>query len=724
MLTASARWITIGALFLIPFLPLYVSNSLFFPFISGKGFAFRILVEVALVGYLVLALLDKRYRPKFSFVFVSVALFTAWMAVANAFAVLPGKAFWSNFERMDGWVTLAHVCALFVVAGSVLTVERLWRRWWLFFVSVAAAVCAYGTIQLLGGAEIHQGGVRVDATFGNAIYLGVYLMFTALVAAWLSIDARGWTRNALLILAGVATIILFYTASRGAVLGLAAGVVGAAGTWLALTHGERKSGVRSRGLKIAGGALLALMLLGGAFFLARDTAFVQNEPALARLSTIFSLGEELKVRTTLWGMALEGVKEDPITGWGQEGFNYVFNKYYDPSLYSQEAWFDRAHNTYIDWLVAGGVPALLLFLALLLAALVAIVRTQDLSRSERALFVGVLIAYGTQALVAFDNLFSYIPLAMVLAMAHAHSARSVTRLEQLPEVRSETAQTAIAIGAGVCAVALVWMVNVPSIRAGHHLVYAISPLPNAAMNLEHFKVALAEDSFVTQEAREQLVSYAVDIAKKEQVPDDLRSEFVALAVTEMSKGVEYAPRDARLRMQLAGALELAGDLEGALRETEMAITYSPRKQLLHIMRGYRLWNLDRVEEAREAFLTAYTLDTSFDDLAVTAASGLIVTGDIVGGKALLTEAVGTTTVAHNSLFYAYYQTKQWNDLVAVARAQVDAQKGAPESRYRLAQALAAAQRFSEARAEVAATMSAHPETSAKGQALLAQIPAL
>jgi len=43
-------------------------------------------------------------------------------------------------------------------------------------------------------------------------------------------------------------------------------------------------------------------------------------------------------------MAWEGVKEKPLLGWGQENFNLVFNKYYEPSLYGQEVWFDRVHN--------------------------------------------------------------------------------------------------------------------------------------------------------------------------------------------------------------------------------------------------------------------------------------------------------------------------------------------------------------------------------------------
>ena len=74
-------------------------------------------------------------------------------------------------------------------------------------------------------------------------------------------------------------------------------------------------------------------------------------------------------------MAIKGFKEKPILGWGQEGFNYVFNKYYDPALYPYEPWYDRAHNAFLDWLMAGGLPAFLLYLALFVTAIVALWRS-------------------------------------------------------------------------------------------------------------------------------------------------------------------------------------------------------------------------------------------------------------------------------------------------------------------------------------------------------------
>ncbi|MEK7201406.1 MAG: O-antigen ligase family protein, partial [Patescibacteria group bacterium] len=447
-----ARWTTLIALFTIPFIPLYIASDMYFPFITGKGFAFRILVEVALAGYVLLALVDARYRPKFSWTYLLYGALVLWMVLANFLAENVHKAFWSNFERMDGFVTIVHMFVFFAVLGSVLTVDQLWRKWWLTFLAAAGLVCAYGLFQLAGMAEIHQGGARVDATFGNAAYLGVYLLFVIAIALWQAFESKGWLRNILFAFVFVSAAILFATATRGAIIGL----VGATllGSMLWAFESKKKSRV------LAGGVFLGLLVLIGVFFMAKDTAFIKSDPTLARLSSI-----SLKDGTTrfgIWNIALAGAQERPVFGWGQEGFTYVFQKYYHPSLFGQEPWFDRAHNTYLDWLIAGGIPALLLFLGLLGSAVVALYR-KSVSRPERIMLVCALAAYGFQALFVFDNLFSYLGLAALLAAAHAASGVPIKKLAALPEVNRREASTVAATVVGVVAIGILWVVNVPSI---------------------------------------------------------------------------------------------------------------------------------------------------------------------------------------------------------------------------------------------------------------------
>ncbi|MBU2220862.1 O-antigen ligase family protein, partial [Patescibacteria group bacterium] len=410
-------WVALGALFTIPFLPLYVESQLYFPFITGKGFAFRILVEIALGAWVLLALMDKEYRPRFSWLLALFGGLVAWMALANSFGVNPLKAFWSNYERMDGWVMLVHVFAFFVVAGSIFAKRKLWDKWWLTFVGASALTTLIALFQLAGLGEIHQGGARVDASFGNAAYLAAYLLFTIAVSLWQASRLKGWARYALIALAAVQAFIVFETETRGAILGLVGGSL-VVMALMALGSGKRVQ-------RIALGGVLGLILIIGGFIAIKDTDFVRNDPTLARIASISV--KELSTRLTVWNMARQGVMDRPVLGWGQEGFNQVFNTYYEPSMYRQEAWFDRAHNTYLDWLVAGGIPAFLLFVSLLLYALWSIYRRSE-TPVERALLIGVLAAYGIQALVVFDNLFTYVPLAAILAYVHGRIGRPIERL--------------------------------------------------------------------------------------------------------------------------------------------------------------------------------------------------------------------------------------------------------------------------------------------------------
>lgn len=716
----AARWTLLFALFAIPFLPLYVSNELFFPFITGKNFAFRILIEIAVGSYAVLAIMDRRYRPRFSWILAVFAGLVAWMVVANLFGVNVHKAFWSNFERMDGWVTLIHLFGLFFVAGAVLTAENLWRRWWLFFVGVAAAVSIHGLFEIFAAMEAHQASLRVAGTLGNPIYLAVYLMFAILVAAWLAIESKGWLRYGLIGFMALGAVVLFATGSRGPLIGLAAGVTAAAALWIAFGLREKKGNGLPLGVKVAAGTLLAIVLAFGAVFVARDSAFVKDNYILTRVASVFSLNQELAVRTTIWGIALTGAQEDPLTGWGQEGFNQVFNTHYKPSLYKQESWFDRAHNMYLDWLVAGGVPAFVLFMALLVLVALTFLRNLEMSRAQKTFLLAALAAYAVQALVVFDNLFSYVPLVMFFAMAHASIARPVARIDSLPEVTSESGAAVVGSVAVAAVVGTIWIVNVPGIRAANHLVYAITPNANLSVNLNLFKAALADGSFGSQEIREQLVSFGAHVSNQDQVPAMLRDSFLELTVREIKSEVDMSPNDARLRIQYSNALQNAGDGEGALAQIDAAIALSPLKQALHLTRGFKLYELDRMDEAREAFKYAYDLDRSFPEVAISAATGYVASGDVAGGKALLMEAIGTTTPDSDTLFYAYYHVKQWNDLIDVAQTRVAASPSA-ESRYRLAQAYAVAGRLAEARAEIQATIAAYPGTRSSGEALMTEI---
>ena len=276
------RYFILAGVFLVPFVPLIVANSQFFPFITGKNFTFRILVELMLGGWVVLMLRDVRYRPQFSWILAAFGALLATMAVSTVLSENPFKSFWSNFERMEGYITLLHLFGYFVVVSSVLNTEKLWSRFFNTSIGVSMLMAAYGFLQLAGVYVINQGGVRLDARLGNATYLAIYMVFHLFLTAFLLLRWRGhvavkWLCGAIMF---IQAIILYYTASRGAIIGLTGGAALAV-LLIALFAGERKTLRRA-----ALGILLGVLILVGGFFAIKNTDFVNKSEPLRRLATI------------------------------------------------------------------------------------------------------------------------------------------------------------------------------------------------------------------------------------------------------------------------------------------------------------------------------------------------------------------------------------------------------------------------------------------------------
>lgn len=709
----AARFAALGALFLIPLAPLVVTGSFFFPFITGKAFFLRILIEIAVSAWVVLALLDRAYRPRLSMIGAAVIAFVAWMFVADAFALNAAKAFWSNFERMEGWVLLAHLLGFFFAASAVLRVEKQWRAWFLTSLGVSVVISAYALLQLMGMFAIHQGSTRADASFGNSAYLAIYLFFSVCVALWLALtEKRLWLTWALSALAALEAALIFFTETRGTVIALVLSLMLAA-VLTVLTAGKR-----ARQIAIA--TLALVMLLAGSFYAARGSAFVQDNHMLQRIASI-SLADG-QTRFTIWSMAFQGALERPFTGWGQEGFNYIFNKYYDPSLYSQEPWFDRAHNAFIDWLTAGGIPAFVFYLSLFASAIILLWRSPELSRPERIALTAALAGYAMHNFFVFDNLYSYIYFFALLALIDSQVARRVEQMEEAPVLSPEDGMAyALPIAAAV-AFALVWSVNVPGMRTASGLITALSPSPSGiGANIGAFEELAAHPSFAGQEVREQIVSFASVIAQNAQVSVEDKRRAVALAITEMQKQVTAYPLDAREHLQLSYAYRAAGDGAGAVREIGIAARLSPRKEQILIEKGSIEWDMGDIKAAQADFNAAYALGPRFTDLAAYAAAGNIAAGDSGAADRILLDSFGTTTVDSDILAFAYYRTQNWPRLIALWKLRTSRSELGAQAWFGLAAVQYAAGDSASAVKTITEAVKRYPETAASGASAIAQI---
>lgn len=710
-----ARWVALGALFLLPLAPLMVADTFFFPFITSKAFYLRILIELAVVAWAVLALLDKEYRPRYSWIGAVAVGFVAWMFIADAFAPNAAKAFWSNFERMEGWVLFIHLLGFLFASSAVLRVEKKWRAWFLTSLAVSLVISGYALFQLGGALAIHQGSTRIDATFGNSAYMAIYLLFSVFVALWLALTERTkLLKWSLIALAVLEAVLIFFTETRGTIIGLVLGLALAA-CLTALTAGKRARGV-------AAGAFVLIFVLAGGFYLARNSPFVQNNHVLQRVASI-SLADG-RTRITIWRMAFQGVLERPLTGYGQEGFNYIFNKYYDPSLYHQEQWFDRAHNAFIDWLTAGGVPAFLLYLSLFGSTIFMLWKRSELSRPERIALTAALAGYAVHNLFVFDNLYSYIYFFALLALVDSQVARSIPRLERARELSAADGTTYALPVATVSAFALVWFVNVPGMQVASKLITALSPSPaGIAGNITLFQDLAKHPSFAGQEVREQLVSFAASVAQNAQATTAEKRQALTLAASEMQKQVAEYPNDARGHLQLSYVYRVGGDGANALKEIQTAITLSPRKESFWIEAGAIEWDLGNVKAAQANFNTAYALGSQFPDLAAYAAAGDIAAGDAAAADTVLLGAYGTTVVDSDVLAVAYYRTKDWPRLISLWKARTAKSSVPVGSWFSLAAAYYMAGDTANAIKTINTAIAKYPDAAAAGADAIKQIEA-
>src|SRR3989344_5726568 len=527
------RWIVAIGGFAIPaVIPFIVTGSMFFPFITGKAFAFRIIVEIIFGAWLLLALCDKNYRPKFSWILGALGVFLFVILLADIFAENPLKAFWSNFERMEGFVSLFHMALYFLVAGATLINEKFWN-WTNFFrlnILTSIVMSSYGFLQLAGKITINQGGVRLDGTFGNATYLAGYMLMMIFLALFLfSKENNKWWKGIYSVTIIFNLIILYSTATRGALLGLIGGLILTA-VIIAIFEKQNKT-LR----KISIGVAVAVIALSGIFFAVRNTDFVQSRPSLARLTSISASNSDAQARFMVWNMAWQGFKERPILGWGQEGFNFVFNKYYNPDMYGREQWFDRTHSILFDWLVAGGILGFLGYYSILVMAFLYIWGFKKIpdskfnfSVTEKALLTGLLAAYWFQNVFVFDNVVSYILFFSFLAYLHSDRSINIKKIESLPAVSEGDANrfyTPIVI---IVLIVVLWFVNVKNILTSADLIKALSGQPGGiTKNLEYFQSALNRGSFADQEIREQLMQAATNVVSSSNgaVTNDIKSQF-------------------------------------------------------------------------------------------------------------------------------------------------------------------------------------------------------
>jgi O-antigen ligase len=283
------------------------------------------------------------------------AALLAWLTAATVVGITPFSSLIGTPARalgLVGWFAFA-VC---FVLGLQLGAEGTTRRGLQFAlvlgslpVAMLALVERRGDLFALGqGDDL----VRSQSTLRNPVFLGAYLVLALPVALMTALDRaeKPTVRIAALVAVLIDLAALAATQSRGPWLGAVVAFVVVAVASLR---------DRSRSIRLASVAFAVVALVAVLASPLRDRAL-----SVGRTDT----GSNA-IRTQLYGRGIELVKSRPILGFGPDAtaaaLPRVLNDEFELKV-SRKLEPDRIHNTELDMAVWGGIPALLLYLGVVM----------------------------------------------------------------------------------------------------------------------------------------------------------------------------------------------------------------------------------------------------------------------------------------------------------------------------------------------------------------------
>lgn len=724
------KYIVYGCMALVPFLAFYVADGgtfdllnqgtsgMFFPFISGKNLVFRFLVEIAFAGWVLLALLDPKYRPKKSPILIAYAVFMVAILISDMFGANPWRSFWSNFERMEGFVGHIHLFAYFVVLSSLLSTVAEWKTMLKVFLASNVLVMMYGFFQLFGAKDyffahlfpkaslwfgsnfpIHQSDTRLDATIGNSAYYAIYCLFFAFIAAlfWTEAKTKG-QRYLYGALAVLNLISLFYSGTRGTMIGL----IGALAVSLGIIAIREKGRIRKMvGISMA---VIALVLVG--IFSLKHTSFIQNSPTLSRFASISPTDITSMSRLTIWKISFDAWKQHPIFGYGQENFPEIFAERFIPEkMWNLEPWYDRSHDVFFDWLVAGGLVGLLAYLSLFASALYLMWRKEteknhEFPLRERALLTGLLVGYFIHNIFVFDNLTSYILFIAILAyiVARTYDGKIFGGTKRANE---EMIMWAWAPIVGIVLLVVLYQVTYKGIMTNKYLIRGMDTQRelNQGMTFtqilqfqkESFRAAIDMHVEGSEEAREQFLQTTAKMAQvqipaevpaadKQQINQSM-NDLILSARQEVENSYPKYQHDVRALSVFGMFYNALGDSVSAEKALSDALAISPYKQLtaFDLIRSYLVQKKYAQADAlsKKIFLAAPDFPTAMKLYVVCA----IYDGKIAEARATIAQ-VGKQFPIDADVVNALVDTKQYDLAIQAlltlkkdhpeAAAQVDA----------------------------------------------------
>lgn len=419
---------------------LYVFFALF-PFINYglylySGTTTRSVNTIGLVsilsivlGFWLLQSKNKILLPK-SPILLALIIYFSSVFVSAFFGFNFLTSFWSNVTRTTGiwyFVSLAFLL-LFI---SALITDRVKQR--KLILSIVLSTAFYSVLYFFsyeGLGWIFKDYINYAFTFGNSTFAGMYLFGAFMLSVYYLVtsEKKKWWMYVL----PVALIINPSIISRKFFLGEWSGGVSSllgearassvviflstASLFFAWAISKIKN-IKVRNYTII--SIFVLIVVGMGF---TGVSLLSPDGYVRKIY----LSQATSARPLVWDVSNRVIGDSPLFGWGGDNFDRVFEHYYDNRLlqdeYGNEAWFDRAHNVFVDQAIDNGyvglVTYLLIYLIVGLCLLYVVLKSKI--KEDAVLAVMLLVYFGLHLLelqTAFDTSVSYIIIVVMLALA-------------------------------------------------------------------------------------------------------------------------------------------------------------------------------------------------------------------------------------------------------------------------------------------------------------------
>ena len=606
------------------FLPFLVSDFLYQPFVSGKTVFFTSVVEIITLFYLLLILNVPQYRPRFTPVAAVLALFIGVLFVASVFGVNFAQSLWSSSGRMTGLITLSHLFAFFIIAGSIFKTKKEWIR--VFKISLIAsflvAVSAFGqmsqSLLLLGYVTL--GIFGSGGTIGNVGFLSSYFLLHIFLGTWLVLTE---SKRKLQLVWGAMVLFevftLFFSETRAALLAFFAGLFVLFFLYILFSQAKK--------IKLVfASVILLLILLTGVIWLARD-GLVSELPGIKDVVQLSLTTPTVVTRLMAWEIAVEGWQERFLLGWGAENFNIVFDKYYNPQFlrYSlSETWFDRAHNVVFETAATAGIVGLASYLMIFVLCGFVLFRAfkrRFLDNHTLIILVTILFIYFFQNLFLFDTINSLLIFFLILGFI-SYSAFPKRDTQGEPVRNSSHGNAVFKTSALIFIVFLPFLfyqVNIKTTRAMHYTYQGVKHFDaRPRLAVDYFKKAFVLNTHYQGEILKQMsTEVANKISNGHTYPG--QEEDLLFLIGEMQRDLENNKRSvvsylALGRMYLLASTFFGHSYMNEVKETvEEALELSPsRHEVYFLLSEFYILNGD-IDSAKRVAQDAVYLDETIGE---------------------------------------------------------------------------------------------------------------